>query len=208
MSLWSRIFGPSAAPASDLQHPAPAPVAQKSFEDLRAPAVVIRKSGAPFPFNRIMPYDATGGERLTKAYEQSAWVQRAIKKISGPISAVELCFSENGEDFADPALEAFWQCPAPRLSRSDFIEATVGWLKLAGEAFWLMDDTSLVPFPEAGAFSPLILARPDRMYIHKQGTEIEGWDYVDAQGNHHRAPSTTGHPVENVEPLRRISRPG
>ncbi|MGA2556933.1 MAG: phage portal protein [Verrucomicrobiota bacterium] len=188
MSLWSRIFGQSAIrnPQSAIAPLSiPSTPETKSFEDLRTPPPIILKSGAPFPFNKIMPYDATGGEHLNKAYSQSAWVQRAIKKISGPISAVDLNFTENGEDFSDPALEAFWDCPALRMSRADFIEATVGWLKLAGEAFWLMDDSSL-PFPNAAGGMPLlVIARPDRMFLHHAGSLIEGWDYVDADGKHH-----------------------
>jgi hypothetical protein len=53
------------------------------FSRLHAAAALIFKSGAPFPFNKIMPYDATGGERMYRAFEQSTWVMRAIKKIAG-----------------------------------------------------------------------------------------------------------------------------
>jgi hypothetical protein len=108
---------------------------------------MIFKSGAPFPFNKIMPYDATGGEKLYKPFQQSAWVQRAIKKVSGPCAAVSLNFSLHGQAYDDPALAQFWRQPAVRLSRHDFLEATIGWLKMEGEAFWIMDDRSLVPFP-------------------------------------------------------------
>ena len=60
---------------------------------LHAAAALIFKSGAPFPFNKIMPYDATGGEKMYRAFEQSTWVMRAIKKIAGPIAAVDLNFT-------------------------------------------------------------------------------------------------------------------
>jgi len=145
------------------------------------------RSGAPFPFNKIMPYDATGGEKLYRAYQQSAWVQRAIKKISGPIAAVSLDFALDGEAFQDPEIEAFWQRPGIRLTKHDFLEATVGWLKLEGEAFWLLDDSTLLPFPSQRGrdLCPIIVARPDRMFLHKRGADILGWDYVDANGKHH-----------------------
>ena len=63
---------------------------------LHAAAALIFKSGAPFPFNKIMPYDATGGEKMYRAFEQSTWVMRAIKKIAGPIAAVDLRFYAGG----------------------------------------------------------------------------------------------------------------
>ena len=106
---------------------------------LHAAAALIFKSGAPFPFNKIMPYDATGGEKMYRAFEQSTWVMRAIKKIAGPIAAVDLNFTRGGERFHEAELEAFWESPAAGMSRADLIEATVGWLKLEGEAFWIRD---------------------------------------------------------------------
>lgn len=185
MAFWSSWFG-----KGSVGTPAPAAVAAPApaFED-RALAGngLLARSGAPFPFNKIMPYDATGGEKLYRAYQQSAWVQRAIKKISGPIAAVSLDFTIDGEAFQDPEIEAFWQQPGVRLTKHDFLEATVGWLKLEGEAFWLLDDSSMIPFPgqRGRDLTPIIVARPDRMFLHKRGNVILGWDYVDANGKHH-----------------------
>jgi len=148
----------------------------------------IVKSGAPFPFNKIIPYDAVGGEHLYHPYKQSAWVQRAIKKISGPISAVDLEFELDGEAYREAGLEAFWAEPAidgsGPISRADFIEASVGWLKLEGEFFWIMDDSWLLPFPRDGKRSPLIIARPDHMrHVVKEGY-VTGWDFVTGDGQH------------------------
>jgi len=148
----------------------------------------IVKSGAPFPFNKIIPYDAVGGEHLYHPYRESAWVQRAIKKISGPISAVDLEFYLDGQGYSDPTLEAFWSYPAADgagpIGRSDFIEASVGWLKLEGEFFWIMDDSWMMPFPRQGKMSPLIIARPDHMrHIVKDG-QLTGWDFVSGDGQH------------------------
>jgi hypothetical protein len=55
---------------------------------------------------------------------------------------------------------------------------------LAGESFWILDDLSLVPYPEErGKLSPLIVARPDRMrHICSQG-KLVGWEYKDAANN-------------------------
>ena len=136
-----------------------------------------------------MPYDATGGERMYHAFEQSTWVMRAIKKIAGPIAAVDLHFTRDGQRFHDADLEVFWETPGAGLSRTDLIEATVGWLKLEGEAFWLLDDSWLAALgPHApGSFSagpatPIQIARPDRMRHVVNNGELEGWEYVDAGG--------------------------
>jgi hypothetical protein len=166
----------------------------------------VAKSGAPFPFNKIMPYDATGGEKLYHPYEHSAWVMRAIKKISGPVSAVSLEFTRNGEAYEDAALSAWWEQPAVNLSRTDLFEATIGWLKLEGEAFWIMDDSWSAPF--ARARSPLILARPDRMnHIVKQGA-LAGWDYSDMSSSPNRSSrSATGTRIRTGAARANTARP-
>lgn len=136
---------------------------------------------------------------MVQPYRQSLWVQAAIKHIAHPISAVSLQFSSSpmhgGRSIvkkadsllADPKLEAFWQDPAAGIaSFPEFIKATVGWRKLAGEAFWLMDDSALVPFPEAKTTYPrLILARPDRMRHVVHAGLLEGWVFTDAAGRQH-----------------------
>ena len=152
-------------------------------------AALVGKS-ANWQFDRI-PLD-NGGQApdLTQPYRQSVWVMRAIKTVAGPIAAVPTRFSldRRGSDslYEDPVLEVFWNKPAAGLTRSDFIEASIGWLKLSGECFWLLDDTWLRPFPEVATnWPPIILARPDKMrHIVKNGI-LEGWEYIDAQGKQH-----------------------
>jgi len=82
------------------------------FQRLKLAAQVVFKSVAPFPFNRLLPYDATGGEKMYAPYKQSAWVQRAIKKVAGPISAVDLRFSLDGQPFTANGIDDFWRFPA------------------------------------------------------------------------------------------------
>lgn len=130
---------------------------------------------------------------LKDPYGTSPWVSRAIKHIAGPISQVGLDFYQETPagkvEIHDPAMEEFWNRPAKsptkrsgrygRLSRYDLIEATVGWLSLEGEFFWLLDDTWNTP---NGAKSPLIIARPDRMRPILENGELLGWDFRDASG--------------------------
>lgn len=146
-------------------------------------------------FNVIPPDGGTPGADLARPYAQSVWVHRAIAYIANPISSVPLLFKEDarGGDVVleDPVLTAFWEKPAVnrggRLNRSDFVEATVGWLKLRGECFWLMDDTWLT---RRVAKSPLILARPQDMQpVLGKDQEVIGWRYTDAaKGAHYLIP--------------------
>lgn len=128
--------------------------------------------------------------RLIDPYSQSVWVMRAIKEISGPISSVPIVFSTSHDPknrrktpADDPQLADFWQSPFEYLTFVDGIEATVGWLKLRGESFWLMPLAGEVPFPDVlpGSKMPkVIIARPDRMTPVIEMGEVVVWRY-----NHH-----------------------
>lgn len=149
-----------------------------------------RSAGALQAF--VAGVEDNGGAGLRDPYNLSPWVSRAIKHIAGPIAQVELEFHESaggGEvEIADPMLSAFWNAPAKglgtkgRLSRFDTIEATVGWLCLRGEFFWILDDTWLV---NSAAKSPFVIARPDRMRAVTDDGELVGWSYTDATGWRH-----------------------
>jgi hypothetical protein len=146
------------------------------------------------------------GERLTDPYRRSAWVRGAIEKVSGPIAAVSVEWypvtsgpprarrflrrrpaaarrSPDAEEIALPVMDAFFAEPMPGLGYSDFVEGTVGWLKLAGESFWLLPDDAMLPFPQERAVAPqTILARPDRMQHIVEANQIKGWRFTDAAG--------------------------
>lgn len=144
--------------------------------------------GKSFDFNRIGYGGSTAGnKKLSQPYKESTWVMRAIKFVAGPISAVPFKFTidkRGGEQsLEDPELEAYWNAPAEGLTRYDFIEASVGWLKITGECFWILDDTWLRPFVSNP--SKLILARPDKMrHIVKHG-ELIGWEFRDKNNTQH-----------------------
>ena len=137
-----------------------------------------------------------GSEGLKDPYRLSPWVGRAIKHIAGPIAGVRLEFHQDGDRNAkvtDPEMESFWNRPAKapvkrsdkmgRLSRFDVIEATVGWLSLAGEFFWVLDDTW--KNPNTRNKSPFIVARPDRMLPYMADGELIGWIFRDGANRSH-----------------------
>ena len=142
----------------------------------------------PAAWIRGLDLDERGREtNLSRPYARSVWVQRAIKKIAGPIAAVELEFTTDGEtEIESPELSTFWERPAVGLSRAEFIETVCVWLKLAGETFWILDDSALVPYPEVGGVrAPMIVARPDRMRHLCQNGKLIGWQYRDGAGTMH-----------------------
>jgi hypothetical protein len=180
--------------AADLLAADAARAARAAQSRASASAPAPRKKGSIAPFDRIGAADVNGGTRasLTHPYANSVWVQRAIKHVAGPISAIPLEFEADlpagPQPHTDPALAAWWRRPAVGLRLADFLRATVGWRKLAGESFWLLGDEALVPFPAARDLArvpPMILARPDRMRHIVTGGQLIGWSYLDADGISH-----------------------
>lgn len=156
---------------------------REAFADARA------KSGAAF--NQV-PLDggALGltSDRMRRPFAECPHVFAAVRHIARPIASVPLEFyrADGGSESPvnDPRLAAFWRRPSRQVSSfAEFVLASVGWRKLAGECFWLLDDTALVPFPEVRAqFPPLILARPDQMRHVADGSELTGWEFTAANG--------------------------
>ena len=150
--------------------------------------------GVPaFWFARAVEGNASS-ETLSMPYARSVWVQRAIKMVSGPVSGVDLLFSPKGsrtvtkgmkgvrkdlDDYVEiPEMAAWLRRPMPGYTYNDFVEASIGWLKIA-ECFWLLDDSTLVPFPEARTtYPPVIVARPDRMRHIVEDGKLVGWVYT------------------------------
>ena len=155
--------------------------------------------------------DGGGGEGLANPYASSAWVRRAIKYVSGPISSVDLVFSkpntssamrrhkgrgprlftargvvqrDPGNEVELPQIREFLKEPMAGLTYEDFVEASIGWYKLQ-ECFWVLaDQGGRVPFPEVSAnpFAPIIVARPDRMRPTVEDGKITAWNFTDAGG--------------------------
>lgn len=141
-------------------------------------------------------------DNLYEPFRSSVWVQAAIGKVAGPVASVQPCFyksaatgvgmkrwrkkSGSSDEIDLPVMRAFLKSPMAGMGYADFIEATVGWLKLKGESFWILDDSALVPFPEVRTKVPqVIVARPDRMRHIVENGELKGWEYRDAKGMPH-----------------------
>jgi hypothetical protein len=140
-------------------------------------------------WSRLLDGGDGGDADLKKPFANSVWVSSAIGFVAQPIQAVPLVFSRDrrgGDVVVDDArLTGFWERPAKTrgglMARADLIEATVAWLCLRGEAFWVMDDSYL---SRSAAKSPLILARPQdmRAVLSGPGQELMGWEWTGASG--------------------------
>lgn len=130
---------------------------------------------------------SAGKADLSQPYQKSAWVRSAIQFVAAPISMRPLLVTADrrGGDVVieDAALTEFLERPARGpsglMNRQDFLEATVGLLKLKGQSFWIMDDTWDSP---RGKKSPLILANPDAMHAVIDDDKLVGWTYTAGRG--------------------------
>lgn len=163
------------------------------------PSAAPVQKGSLAPFDRLIDSGSlVGGQQLSEPYRQSAPVMRALKLVSQPISQVPLRFTADRRDgkqlVENPELAAWWETPAvgpdkQPMSLADLIEASIGWLKLTGDCFWIVDDSVLrtanLPFPKTGVTFPrLIIARPDRMrpLKYKGDGSLLGWEFTDGAG--------------------------
>lgn len=146
-----------------------------------------KSPGDPSYYRDFAKIPVIGGGKaasLSNPYRQSVWVQSAIGQVAQPLKSVSLKFYRGEKEIVDPALTTWWKKPAKGLSYEEWLDATTGWYKLAGECFWVLDDTWLVSNPKAKR-SKLLVVRPDSMRHIVQDDELIGWELKDAKGRAH-----------------------
>ena len=146
-----------------------------------AEAGAVVQKGSAWPFNRVPVIDGAGfADKMHHPYEESVWVMRGIKQVTGPIQAVTLRFYADDVEVTDAPWLNFWKKPVAGMTLGDFLEALVGWLKLSGENFIILPDEFTVPFPDrVKAWPQLQLARPDRMRAVKNSAgELDHWQFT------------------------------
>lgn len=133
--------------------------------------------------------DSGGGSKsCANPAKSSAWVFRCLQLIAGQVRSLPLAFYVEGKGgkqtpWSDPETLAFWRTPARTasgmISLGDFIELSLHWINLHGQACWVLDDTWLFP---NGTKSPILLAREDRLSPIKEGDTLIGWMFTDGAG--------------------------
>jgi SPP1 gp7 family putative phage head morphogenesis protein len=161
------------------------------------PRPLLKVHAKSLGFRGAVPFDradlsAPPGERLSRPYAQSPWVMRAIQIKAGEVSSVPVKFFAGDSEYKSPEFDAFWAAPflAPggrRLSLGEGQSQLIGWLDLRGECFVLKGDDWLAPHQDvrAGRWSPLLIARPDRMRPVFSGADLVGWSFTDPSGTSH-----------------------
>jgi len=196
-NLFSGFFGPtpSGIRASDME------ISRRDPTDAGIGTGNFTQGLPAFWFARGVGHNSS--ENLYKPYAESAWVRSAIKKISQPIASCQVLFSRptgvtvrrrgsrlrqlstargivyrSDSELIDlPQISEWLKEPVADLTYQDFVEASVGWLKMA-ECFWvIMDAGNRVPFPEVklNPYAPILIPQPDRMRPTIEDGEIVKW---------------------------------
>ena len=167
--------------------------------------------GVPaFWFARATEYGSA--ENLYTPYADSPWVRSAIQKIAQPISSCEILFTRpstlkvrrqgkgcpqvkqlstsrgiifrtEAELLDLPQIAAWLKEPVRDLGYQDFVEASVGWLKMQ-ECFWVQDGGTRIPFQDVAAnpYAPIRIANPARMRPTVENGEILYWTFTTPGG--------------------------
>lgn len=96
--------------------------------------------------NRQLSNLSNGGSYVfSNPYEQSVWIYAANKKISSAVSQSPYLFYKEGKLGqkvflpSDHELNVLFDAPNPMMSRQEIILATMTYMGLDGEAFWIID---------------------------------------------------------------------
>ena len=166
-----KLFGLNISRSS----PPPAP-AQKSY----SPAALAWLGGDPEPT----------GPTLCDAYQQVAWVYRAINVLAEQIANIPFLFSrgERGRETlitSGPLLD-FYSRPYPSMNRFQYWELRILWLMLRGECFRIPifgEDRS--PLTRRPRLKSILMLDPACFLPIIKDHQLEGWRY---NGPGHRAP--------------------
>jgi HK97 family phage portal protein len=120
----------------------------------------------------------------TEAYEQSIYVNKAVRAIAGQIAKAKLrLFKKSGEEITGGPLFELLKKPAPKTSYRRFMHEIVAWLNINGEYGIKIDQGrgSMTP-------SALYVLCPPHLQVHVPTTkprtfgDVVKWRYVWADG--------------------------
>ena len=167
--------------------------------------------GVPaFWFARSLEYGAA--ENLYRPYAESPWVRSAIQKVAGPIANCEVLFTRpttktirtgrrglkqlstarglvyrSVDELLDlPQIAQWLKEPVRDLSYQDFVEGSIGWLKMQ-ECLWVLGQKQNLPFPDVAAnpWAPIKIVNPGQMRPKIADGEIISWSWTQPNGSTH-----------------------
>src|SRR5437588_10250539 len=145
----------------------------------------IQRSLAPSALEWLRGEDLDAANpRLQNAYQQVAWVYRAINVLAEQVANIPFRFSvgeAGGEHLITrgPLLD-FYARPHPHINRFQYWELRIIWLLLRGECFRLPiyeDGSHLPPSPRSKP-SRVIMLDPAQFYHIVENHELVGWRYT------------------------------
>jgi SPP1 gp7 family putative phage head morphogenesis protein len=160
-------------------------------------AAITGKSLSGFAAAFVRGDDVSGysANRLVNPYEQSAWIYSAVNLIASEVSGRPLKFYNGDTEYTDKAFLDWWAKPAlgtktdagtrARLPIADVLFDLSAWAKLEGETFLCFDDSWAVANlrgQKPSAFTPFLIANPQRMQLITSGNTLTGYRYTDAGG--------------------------
>jgi HK97 family phage portal protein len=114
---------------------------------------------------------------LTNAYQQSAWVYRAVNVLAEQVANIPFLFSsgDRGREnlITTGPLPAFYDRPHPHINRFQYWELRVIWLMLRGECF-------RIPIYEPGMrrrLKHVLMLDPAHFHHIIRDHELVGWRY-------------------------------
>ena len=149
---------------------------------------MVRKDASQDPMSDRFWPDSTRTTVLSNAYQQVAWVYRAINALAEQVSNIPFRFSitsSGGEQLitTGPLID-FYRRPHAEINRFQYWELRVIWLMLRGECFRIpiFNEGPLGERALPGLRSVLILD-PGRFQHIVQDNKLMGWRYVDYSRN-------------------------
>lgn len=146
----------------------------------------IKTISGPVASVRVTFLDAAQGEASGVRKSLKSKVQSLKSPRKRIWSSAGVCKRIGGDgekqEIDLPGVRAWLERPMRGLNYSDFVEASIGWMKMK-ECFWLLSDETLKPFPEmAKSYPPVIVARPQYMRAVIEDGELVGWVFTQPGG--------------------------
>jgi HK97 family phage portal protein len=128
----------------------------------------------------LAPHNLTAelSGQLTQPYREHVWVYACVNTIAQSVSSVPLLFKagprKDPKVVEDERLDSLFEAPNPYMSGSQLIEATLVYLGLTGEAFYLVERESERVLPrEIWTFH----TQRFKEVVDKKTGLISGWIY-------------------------------
>lgn len=116
--------------------------------------------------------------QITQPYSQHVWVYACVNAIAQSVSSVPLLFKtgprKDPKVVEDERLDSLFEAPNPYMSGSQLIEATLVYLGLTGEAFYIVERESDREIPKE-----IWIFHPHRFkeVVNRETGLISGWVY-------------------------------